>query len=94
MSTLLLLLPVWASIARAADPVATAARCLDDFDLACAVDATADIRTSREKRILGVRIAFHQGRYADAMTEIASLQAEGYDLASEDPQTPYGKTAE
>ena len=79
---------------RAADPVAAAARCLDDFDLACAVDAAGDVSSGRERRILDVRLAFHEGRYGDAIAGIQALEDGGYDLVAEDPQTPYLATAE
>lgn len=80
--------------AHAADPVASAARCLEDFDLACASDAVNRVSAGQERRILDVRVAFHQGRYDDAMAGLQALEADGYDLAAEDPQTPYVATAE
>ena len=83
-----------AAPAVAADPVATAARCLEDFDLACAEGAVEGVAPGRERRILEVRLAFHEGRYDDAMTGIQALQGLGYDLVAQDPQTPYRATAE
>jgi hypothetical protein len=94
IAPVLLLLAGLAGPASAADPVATAARCLDDFDLACARDAMDDVGRGRERRILEVRMAFHEGRYADAMQGIEALKGDGYDLVAEDPQTPYLPTAE
>lgn len=97
MRTLPMLLALWGLLvgaARAADPVATTARCLDEFDLACAREALVGVRDDEARRILEVRVAFHEGRYADAMQGIGALEAQGYDLLSEDPQTPYVATAE
>ena len=80
--------------AQAADPVATTARCLDEFDLACAREALEGVGDNQARRILEVRVAFHEGRYGAAMDGISALEAEGYDLIAEDPQTPYRPTAE
>ncbi len=72
-------------------------RCLNHYDIACAQEALARIeRASPESDAairVGLWVAFHQGRYADAMDGVARLVDRGIDVEAQE-KAPYRKTAE
>lgn len=79
--------------AWASDPLAVAALCLEHFDLSCAVEAQADVPPGAARQALDARIAFHEGRYDDALQGVKALEAGGVNLEAEGGFTPYRATA-
>ena len=71
--------------------------CLDRFNLSCAEGELKRLESSnpdsKDAQRVRAWVAFHQGRYDEALTLIDRLQAQGVDVEAEEPYTPYRPTA-
>lgn len=81
----------------AAGPLDEARACLDRFDLPCAQAQLAELQRrdadGLEAQRAGAWVAFHEGRYADAIALIERLEAAGVPVEEQEPYTPYRPTA-
>jgi tetratricopeptide (TPR) repeat protein len=83
--------PAWGA------PIDQARACLDRFDLPCAQEQLAVLEGRSPGQLdtvrVGAWVAFHEGRYDDAVAQLERLEAEGVPVEEQEPFTPYRPTA-
>jgi hypothetical protein len=78
--------------------VEDASDCLERSDLVCAQKIRDQLRRGNTGSIAALEVeatvAFHEGRYTEALQALDALKARGDDVETDNPGTPYRATAE